>query len=774
MIKHLKYSFFTLLIASTFLCCAQDESAIKPFEDIIIQTDRDVYVPGETIWFKADYLLQGKKSDQTLSKIIYIELLSLNGDIIDQEKYQIIGRTATGAIEITDGLLSGYYIIRAYTQYQRNFNSEHYAEKYLTVINPAIPLEGQPAEKDTVIEFALINIENIATSMSEIAVKIDPRLANEIDHASIVNQHQDTVCNVKFEKNGLGSFHLQTHDTLRYFIQLNLNNGTRFKQKVPDLADLQYHLGSKLDGDSLELKLTVSTKSILKADSYQLTVYSGSFYKITESNIQAGKRFFLNLENEITKSGLLYLVLSDKDEVKYIKVLFNNPESPVPVRIQNNKGVYSTREAVKLKLVMPETANQDIADVSITVVKNQAIEQNNDIPQIIVDNPHLLDDYLRFKNLNKRLTKQVELLLAFYGQRLLKTNQFVNYLQPSRINNAWLPDYRGVTISGKVTNKLSKEPQADVDLYIATISDYPQLHIYHTNAKGEFISSLKHVEGAQNMFLCVRDENESKLKIFVNKDYSGDMPDYVFSPLMLDTSSTSFIKSLYISAQLDQHFNQDVTIAKPSDTLKPIRFTRPKIIIAIDDYIQLPSLKDVINELVPYVRVRQNKSISYLSVVDEMAQKTYEDPLVLLDNIPIFNIDALLNVDPNTIRHISVINRTVVYGDQLLQGIVMFESNTDNFGNIELPVSSTFFEFNAGQAGEIFAERKYDIPENKNERIPDFRNTLYWNSAVNFVNSESTVSFYTSDEEGVYQVLVRGVTMEGKTFHSSSRFSVSN
>ena len=64
MIKHLKYSFFTLLIASTFLCCALYESAIKPFEDIIIQTDRDVYVPGETIWFKANYLLEGKKSDQ--------------------------------------------------------------------------------------------------------------------------------------------------------------------------------------------------------------------------------------------------------------------------------------------------------------------------------------------------------------------------------------------------------------------------------------------------------------------------------------------------------------------------------------------------------------------------------------------------------------------------------------------------------------------------------------------------------------------------------------
>jgi hypothetical protein len=67
----------------------------------------------------------------------------------------------------------------------------------------------------------------------------------------------------------------------------------------------------------------------------------------------------------------------------------------------------------------------------------------------------------------------------------------------------------------------------------------------------------------------------------------------------------------------------------------------------------------------------------------------------------------------------------------------------------------------------------YANPEIKNSRKPDYRHTLYWNPFVEQVESKSaSLLFYSSDLKGEFDVVVEGITSDGKRIYGTTRFQV--
>ena len=55
-----------------------------------------------------------------------------------------------------------------------------------------------------------------------------------------------------------------------------------------------------------------------------------------------------------------------------------------------------------------------------------------------------------------------------------------------------------------------------------------------------------------------------------------------------------------------------------------------------------------------------------------------------------------------------------------------------------------------------------DYFRNRNSRLADMRNLLYWQPHIELSNEESTkISFYTSDAKGQYAVTIRGLNENG-------------
>ena len=102
-----------------------------PQEKVYLHIDNTCYFMGDTIWYKA-YVTRSDKGWLTdLSKIMYVELLTPDGYLVERQQLKMEDGTAHGAFTLTDSLYAGYYELRAYTRWMLNFGRyEHPHSKY--------------------------------------------------------------------------------------------------------------------------------------------------------------------------------------------------------------------------------------------------------------------------------------------------------------------------------------------------------------------------------------------------------------------------------------------------------------------------------------------------------------------------------------------------------------------------------------------------------------------------------------------------------------------
>jgi hypothetical protein len=186
-------------------------------------------------------------------------------------------------------------------------------------------------------------------------------------------------------------------------------------------------------------------------------------------------------------------------------------------------------------------------------------------------------------------------------------------------------------------------------------------------------------------------------------------------------------------------------------------------------YIELTSLREVVKEIIPGVStVKKNDEINFKLVNKFPGQPFENNPFVLVDGVPIYDLEKVININSGEIEKIDVLNTRYFIGEVVLEGILNFISKRGNLSVIDFDRSVFRQEYELLQDVGGFYIPDYSSSELKNNRIPDFRNTLFWDPDLHTDRTGKTsVEFYTSDEPGEYVINVEGITSDGKTGTSS-------
>lgn len=111
-----------------------------PQEKVYLHLDNTGYFRDETLWFKA-YVLNAATNRWTdMSRVLYVELLNPQGDVMETRKLNIVDGQADGSIKLETLLTSGFYEIRAYTRYMMNWGGDG-------VFSQVIPIFDSPRKK---------------------------------------------------------------------------------------------------------------------------------------------------------------------------------------------------------------------------------------------------------------------------------------------------------------------------------------------------------------------------------------------------------------------------------------------------------------------------------------------------------------------------------------------------------------------------------------------------------------------------------------------------
>ena len=170
----------------------------------------------------------------------------------------------------------------------------------------------------------------------------------------------------------------------------------------------------------------------------------------------------------------------------------------------------------------------------------------------------------------------------------------------------------------------------------------------------------------------------------------------------------------------------------------------------LDEYTKFKSVREILIEFVKGVKRERVNGVNQLFVIDpEMHEYSRWSALVLLDGVPVFNIDDILDYDARLLKYVNIYTNRYTFGGTTYAAIISFTSQKGRLSNFNL--------------GSSFHLVSYSFPQDHPAFILPDRpqaGTIGWNPDA-AVSTDNPASFEAPAEPGVYRILLQGFDKTG-------------
>lgn len=105
-------------------------------EKVYLHTDKPYYYAGDQVFFKGYFAYGNPYLRDELSKVLHVELISGERDLVIEKKFQIRDGIVVGNFYLPDSLSGEKYFIRAYTNWMRNYGPNQYFLQPISILDP--------------------------------------------------------------------------------------------------------------------------------------------------------------------------------------------------------------------------------------------------------------------------------------------------------------------------------------------------------------------------------------------------------------------------------------------------------------------------------------------------------------------------------------------------------------------------------------------------------------------------------------------------------------
>jgi len=336
----------------------------------------------------------------------------------------------------------------------------------------------------------------------------------------------------------------------------------------------------------------------------------------------------------------------------------------------------------------------------------------------------------------------------------------------------YLPETGGNSISGIVIGQNSLAPDPDTRIHFSILGDEPAYFVARSDQAGRFQVNTPARIGDQEMFVVPDFQTGNPLEVHIDNDFTSE-------PLPFHPDTTELLQSerilasrLALHMQLQGAFLADSGNKSPAllNQADPVPFYgTPEFSVRIDEFINLPNMEEVMENLVPNTYVMHRGGSTHFLIKSENPMISMFSPLILIDHIPVFDMEVIMSIPPSKIDHIDVVPEVYVLGDVKYGGIISFTSRKGDLASIRLPEGSYFFDYTAYHPALTHRTARIAGPG----KIPDTRNTLFWKDHADLqADKPLKIDFQAAAVPGTYLILFRGVSSRGDLVYGLDHFRV--
>lgn len=113
-------------------------------EKIYLQTDAEVYTTDQTIWFNTVVVSSQGLRPTALSGVLHVELIASDEHVVQRKRIKLTAGRGEGGFQLEKSYIQGVYQIRAYTEWNKNFDTGFIAECYVRLFPTTAEVNRTP------------------------------------------------------------------------------------------------------------------------------------------------------------------------------------------------------------------------------------------------------------------------------------------------------------------------------------------------------------------------------------------------------------------------------------------------------------------------------------------------------------------------------------------------------------------------------------------------------------------------------------------------------
>jgi len=763
----------------------------NPQEKLFAHPAKTFYLAGEMMWFKIYDVDASTNIPLSFSTIGYAELIDRDQHPVLQARIELKDGSGAGSFRLPVTLPSGNYLLRCYTSWMRNFNPDLFFNQQITIVNTfknAAPV--QPSAASYSIRLFPEGGNLVYGLRSRVAFQLsgdipDPQNAR----GYILDQKKDTIATWRPDRMGTGSFIFTPLSGSSYEARVIAGDSV-FSSKLPSPYDKGYvmQLTETTDG---RLRITVQTtiKSSIPIV-YLLAHTGGQLHKIqsdalsntsppdNSSSAHSEANFYIDKRS--LPAGITHFTLFDDQKAPVCERLyFTPPVTPMIIDARLSSTSLGTRKKADVLLTATQAGHTTKADLSLSVFLLDSLQ---DVPVEDIKSYLLLSSELRgnirdpryyIEDSSAEAREALDNLLLTQGWSRFRWEEV---LQHKQRYFEYLPELNGPLVAGRLVDRRTGRPGPPTTGYLSVPGRSFIFCTAQSRADGNILFDTKNFYNNRDIIVQTNSQTaDSNYRIDITSPFSDKPTFFPMSAFHISPALSGQLLSRSIAIQADNSY-----LFKDKHRFAPIQedtisfYGKSDQNYYLDNYTRFQTLEEVMREFIAEVRVRQQSGMFHYRVRNNLFNLFFDDdPLVLIDGVPSFNMNKMLTTDPLKIQLIQIVARKFYTSGLVNDGIVSYKTYEGDLGGYQLDPNAVAIHYEGIQLQQEFYTPVYDKGTPPSSRIPDFRNLLQWSPDIHTgEDGKMTTSFYTSDIPGTYLLFVQGITDQGQPGSRMVTFTV--
>ena len=508
------------------------------------------------------------------------------------------------------------------------------------------------------------------------------------------------------------------------------------------------------------LEISINTDNSFRAGNSSVYGFIRTYGAInySETVLLEGENTVKRIPKSVLSAGINHITFFDGSGKPLAERFIYTPVSSGAVMVINSPEKIGRREKVTLDIAFQNMPDSAFSTLSLSVAPAAG---NGSID---------IDDYMVFGSEFGQ-----EILEKLRGRRLEEISPAIIDSMLVNVRSNWIDwntilsgrlsvDYQLETQDHYITGKLVNQTEPGKMVLLSIPGKKAVFQYARTADDGSFSFSIP-INEEMNDLVIQPDDISEKAVVKMGSSFSEDYPPAGHT---IDTSRLpSYFEKWSVNYQVQKIYGISYSLStiKQFPFLSTQRFYgKPDIELILDDYIKLPVMEEIFFEILPGANLKKRKTGYEITIADPITNQIYDfPPSLFVDGVRIDDAGIIANLDPEYVEQIDVVKEKYIVGDYLFTGLINVITKAGDFSSVNLPDYAVRTFYRVVDPITTFSSPDYSAPGQKQIRIPDFRNTIFWDPSVNEMSGKKSIAeFWSSDSLAEYEIIIQGVTSGGE------------